>query len=752
MATVRQKLLFIPKHEVGLLFFGTRATQNDLQADGYDNVWVAPPVQAGAMTGGAASSSADPGGAAAVRAPSPIEPPSLPMVRLLTDPPVGGEESDAVNGLIVAIDLLIKRTREFKFRRTVRILTDNSSVSPGDQDIHECFRQLRSIGGHLVVTLIAPNAAGVAGGGDGLWAVFAAQHPDVVSLEPSTTLAHATSLCVKPVEQRAKVRLSLVVAQDFQIPVGVFTKTTVARFPTLKRRSRLAANVPEEHRKTDAVLVERTYHVADDPDGEEVKLEDRVKAYKYGQSIVPMSEFDEAALMYRCERTLTTLGFAPAVSIPPESSTHTIETVAADKGDRWAYCAFESLVAAMLAEGVVLVARYCFRNNASPRMVALVPHLTEVPTEASSFTMQYLPFAEDWRDWPFASFVPPSDEHRNAVAALVEAADLAPICDGASASSATCGAAGSSTGEVLRPEDTYNPSLQRFYSFVVQRALNPAAKMSPVACTDATVGIVPPEHVVRRMEEAKVAERLKAVFGLERVEKPSKKTKRFWREAIAEKRKEAALGEVDIKKIKVDVAKKDEEKKEEQDDHVKAEAHGLVGGAGGVFAVAESMMAQPVLPPPQVHVGSVHPERDFERWLAYRGGGHDTVGPAVQQMIALIERFADEGDDFLGRAFSCLAVLRRGCVREGEVVAFNDFLRRFNVSSLTLPRRQQLWRRARETHLGLITDLEVPTSTVSPEEARAFLAGEESCSARPLSSSGAGAAHLTDKDLEDMIE
>merc|ERR1719356_294833 len=89
----------------------------------------------------------------------------------------------------------------------------------------------------------------------------------------------------------------------------------------------------------DNVVVERTYKVTDDPDGPEVKNEDRIKGHKYGQSIVPMSEYDEAALMYTCDRALVALGFAPTDSVGPEHSIQAIDAVAFDRGDRWAYCA-----------------------------------------------------------------------------------------------------------------------------------------------------------------------------------------------------------------------------------------------------------------------------------------------------------------------------------------------------------------------------------------------------------------------------
>jgi hypothetical protein len=37
---------------------------------------------------------------------------------------------------------------------------------------------------------------------------------------------------------------------------------------------------------------------------------------------------------------------------------------------------------------------------------------------------------------------------------------------------------------------------------------------------------------------------------------------------------------------------------------------------------------------PQVHIGSVHPERDFERWLnERRTGGGDVVAPAIEPLV-----------------------------------------------------------------------------------------------------------------------
>jgi len=700
---LQQILLFTPKHEVGVVLFGATETKNDLMEDGYQYVFVARD--------------------------SVIDAPDIAMMRFILAERQGGEKSDAVDGLIVSLDLLIKRTAEKKYQKTIRLITNCSAVAAGDPDLGECVRQLEATDTRLQVTLVDAATAG-----GGAWTSLAntCGHVELVPLERATS---ESAVCVRPVEQRAKVRLQLVVSPEVQIPVGIYSKTTAARLPTLKRRSKLAAGVPKEHQRTDKVITERTYHVADDPDGEEVKQEDRIKGHKYGQSIVPMSEYDEAALMYSCERTLTALGFAPVGCVGAEHSIYQIEVVAADRGDRWAHCAFESLARAMLIEGRVLVARYCFRPNTQPRMVALIPQAAEREGVSSHMVMQYLPFAEDIRDWPFASLPPVSKEQLDTAKLLVASMDL----------DAMVGP--DSVGELLRPEETHNPSLKRFYDFLIQRAIDPSARVPP-AGREVLATLEVPARGSELLQTVRAAERLREAFGLQRIEKPSVKKKRFWREAVAEKRKDSAFGEVDTKRIKVDVSVKKDEKKE--DDEAKDELAGpqavpaVVGTSVGM-APAVTTVPEPLL---QVHIGSVHPERDFERWLEHRAGGVDTVGPAIEQMCRIIERLTEEGDDFLGKALTCVATLRRGCVREGEAAAYNDFVR--NVRAAATPRRGRLWEKARDLQLGLITDSEVPTSTVTAEEARLFLSGAEVQTApQPCSDR---ARLLSDRDLEDLIE
>mmetsp|Transcript_41661 Transcript_41661/g.75623 ORF Transcript_41661/g.75623 Transcript_41661/m.75623 type:complete len:756 (+) Transcript_41661:57-2324(+) len=712
-AALKQKVLFLPRHEVGLIFFGTVESKNDLVADGYENVYVA---NAG------------------------MDAANMSMLRAIAAPPAGGAQSDAVNGLIVALDMLYKRTAGTRCNKTIRLLTDDSSIAAGDPDIAECVKQAEATETKVQVTLLGDTPAKA-------WPSVAEASNWVEIVSPSV-LAQRCGMSVKPVEQRAKVRLSLELSPSLHIPVGIYSKTTSVRLPTLKTRSRLAGGVDDALRKTERVIVEHTYHVADDPDGEEVKLEERIKGHRYGQSIVPMSAYDEAALMYTCERTLMALCFVPAVAIRPEHSTRHVDAVAPDKGDAWAQVALDSLITAMLEDDKVLVCRYCMRKNAQPIMVALVPNSSHV-NGAKSLDMQFLPFAEDIRDWSFRSFPEVTAPQRDCIGSLLDSMRL----DKPSSEKPSGQPAKAPEAELFRPEDLPNPMLQRFYSFLVARALEPGAKLSPPSAELMKLIDRPPQ-VTTAIDAGKVAEKLKATFGLEKVEKTTKRTRKFWREAIAEKRKDvASTGEVDIKRIKV--AMKEEKKEEDEEkDRIKLEPGDARPHDAGM---AVPGIAAPIVPEPEVaprvHIGSVHPERDLDLWLSHRTGGVDVVGLAVTQMQNVIRRFIDEGEAFHAKALSCLNALRAGCVREGEASSYNEFARALRCSVTKLG--MIFWDRARTFGVSLITDAEVPTSTVNLEEAKAFLRGEDaaaSSSARRSSDSAAGGALMSERELEAMIE
>eukprot|EP00746_Dinoflagellata_sp_MGD_P030640 gnl/MRDRNA2_/MRDRNA2_172734_c0_seq1.p1 gnl/MRDRNA2_/MRDRNA2_172734_c0~~gnl/MRDRNA2_/MRDRNA2_172734_c0_seq1.p1 ORF type:complete len:339 (-),score=82.23 gnl/MRDRNA2_/MRDRNA2_172734_c0_seq1:16-972(-) len=317
---------------------------------------------------------------------------------------------------------------------------------------------------------------------------------------------------------------------------------------------------------------------------------------------------------------------------------------------------------------------------------------------------------EDLREWKHASPPMPNNLQRDAVAALVDAMDLMEVTPDGNVEERIC------------PEKTANPVMQRFYRFLFERAQDRNAGVPSGHDLEAVMDVPAPS--LERLNSMAVGDTLKTAFNFTKVEAGAKghKKKRFWREAVLAKKAEEN-GEVDVKRIKVG------------ESDVPAEATGSSAAATGSSA------------PPKVLIGSVNPEKEFERWLDYRVGGVDVTREAIAQMSAVVERLAKEGPDFLGKALSCFETLRRGCVKEGEAETFNTFARNIRGSFVY----GALWAKAKERGLGLVSDVEVPSSSISAEEARAFLAGEEGV--------GAGLAkeipmdvRLTDGELEDLIE
>ena len=63
------------------------------------------------------------------------------------------------------------------------------------------------------------------------------------------------------------------------------------------------------------IKMQRSYHSLADLDTD-VAEEERVKGFKYGKSLVPISAEDEQNTKYETERELVAIGFAKASSVP----------------------------------------------------------------------------------------------------------------------------------------------------------------------------------------------------------------------------------------------------------------------------------------------------------------------------------------------------------------------------------------------------------------------------------------------------
>ena len=65
--------------------------------------------------------------------------------------------------------------------------------------------------------------------------------------------------------------------------------------------------------------MDRSYHTQDEEEAE-VESDEKVRAYKYGQTLVPFGEHDAGVLKYKCPKSLQVIGFTEAKSVPRHHS------------------------------------------------------------------------------------------------------------------------------------------------------------------------------------------------------------------------------------------------------------------------------------------------------------------------------------------------------------------------------------------------------------------------------------------------
>ncbi|OSD05649.1 SPOC domain-like protein [Trametes coccinea BRFM310] len=173
-------------------------------------------------------------------------------------------------------------------------------------------------------------------------------------------------------------------------------------------------------------------------DGEEKRLvkvekEELVRGYKYGASFVPVPE-EFARLPAR--RGMEMCGFFPRENFRREFSMGEVYYVFADPTSPMQQVALSSLVRAMDEQHVAAIARWTKTDKSDPKMGLLWPSGYE---DTDCFLWVQMPFAEDVRNFPFASLETlinrkgevvkehpylPTKEQMSAMADFVDAMDL----------------------------------------------------------------------------------------------------------------------------------------------------------------------------------------------------------------------------------------------------------------------------------------------------------------------------------------
>lgn len=649
---VRRKVYFSRSDEVGLVLFGAEEPDNDLQKEvgGYESVVVFRPINVV----------------------------DEDLLEALSKLPRGMAPGDFLDAIVVGMDLLIKKlgTGSKGNKRICLITGAQSLIKEPDEGTKEdqvdiIANRMKEQGMKLDVVVFQQGVPRLTKSelfseNLSLLNRFSRRtQAEVIVVEsPTSLLGSVKTRIISPV---TVFRGDLELTPMMKIKVWVYKKTSQERIPTLKKYSDKAP--PNAPYATREVKMDIEYKNREDPE-KTIPPEQRIKGFNYGPQVIPISTAEQETLKFKPEKGVKLLGFTDASNIPRHYYMKDTSIIIGEPGNTKAILAVSAVARAMEETKKVAIVRCVWKQGqANAVLCVLTPNISNTGNVPDSFYCNVIPFVEDIREFPFASFDSfpalhqPNIVQQEAADNFVRMLDLAPA----------------EREEALLPELTLNPVLERFYSFLDIKSRRSDADVPPV--DDAIKSIIEPDPELIAENEL---DKFCSQFQLKINPKKDKASKRFWRD-------KPSLSE---------------------------EAAGKDAGDDGQNGVSfDSLAARKT-----EQIGSSTPVQDFEAMLARRDSD-EWVPKAIREMKKLITDLLDssyKGNTY-HKAMDCLVALRNGCVQQEEPMEFNNFMRGLG-NNCQGKRLNDFWELIVSKNVSLINKNEAADSDVTEDEAKNFLA------------------------------
>ncbi|OIT29116.1 PREDICTED: ATP-dependent DNA helicase 2 subunit KU80 [Nicotiana attenuata] len=655
---IQKKLIFSRYDEVGFVLFGTADTKNELteEVGGYEHVTVLRNIKVV----------------------------DEDLVDALQNLPRGSVPGDFLDAIVVGMDMLIKKFGQTnKGKKRLCLITN--AISPikdpfegtkGDQ-VNTIATQMAAQGMKMDCVIVRMKQdletnRRVMKENDVLLSVFSNKSSSkVVHVETPTSLLGA--LRTRNISPVTIYRGDFEVSSQLKIKVWVYKKTSEEKFPTLKKYSEKAP--PTDKFATHEIKVDYEYKSIEDPN-KVVPPEQRIKGFRYGPQVVPISSAELEAVKFKPEKSVKLLGFTEASNIMRHYYLKDVNIFIAEPGNKKAILALSALARAMKEMNKVAIVRCVWRQGQGNVVVGvLTPSVSDEDNTPDSFYFNILPFAEDVREFQFPSFrnlpssMQPNEKQQEAADKLVQMLDLAPP----------------GKQEILPPDFTPNPVLERYYRYLDLKSKHPDAAVPPL---DETLRKITEPDVELLSQNKSIIEEFRRSFELKENPKLKKSTRRIMKE-----RPSGSDGEG-----------------EEFDKDADAKAIDSIG-----YSSKDKVEK----------IGDINPVKDFEEMMSRRDNP-GWISKAIQDMknktFDLVENSC-EGDTY-DKALECLVALRRGCILEQEPKQFNDFLCHLYIFCQEKDLRSFCQFLASHG-MTLITKTEAPDSEIPEHEARSFMVKPE---------------------------
>lgn len=655
---IEKKLIYSKSDEVGVVLFGTEATENELtnEVGGYEHVTVLRHVKV--VDGD--------------------------LLQALQNLPRGSVTGDFLDGIVVGMDMLIKKfgpTNKGKKRlclitNALHPIKDPYEGTKQDQ-VSTIASQMMAQGMKMdcVVARLTQNLEAnkrVMEENDLLLRVFSNKSSSkTVYVESRTKLLGA--LRTRNISPVTIYRGDLELSSKLKIKVWVYKKTSEEKFPTLKRYSNKAP--PTDKFATHEVKVDYEYKSIEDPN-RVVPPEQRIKGYRYGPQVVPISSAELEAVKFKPDKSVKLLGFTNASNIMRHYYMKDVNTFIAEPGNAKAILAVSSLARAMKEMMKVAIVRCVWRQGQGNVVVGvLTPNVSDNENIPDSFYFNVLPFAEDVREFQFPSFsnlpssMQPNQQQQEAADRLVRMLDLAPP----------------GKEEILQPDFTPNPILERFYRYLELKSKDKDAAVPPLDETLKKITEPDPEML---FQNKSIIEDFRRCFELKENPKLKKSTRRL-----------------------------SKEKPSGSDDEREDLGNGSDAQPMDAIEYPSKIKTE--------KIGDANPVQDFEAMMSRRDSPA-WVSKAIQCMkdkvFELVENSC-EGDSYQ-KALECLVALRKGCILEQEPKQFNDFV--LHLYKFCQEKDLKSFCEYLASHgITLISKTEAADSDVTEDEAKTFIVKSE---------------------------
>ncbi|KAJ7950986.1 ATP-dependent DNA helicase 2 subunit KU80 [Quillaja saponaria] len=475
---VQKKLMYNKYDEVGIVLFGTKETDNDLtkEVGGYQHVVVLRNIKV--VDGD--------------------------LVEVLQELPRGTNDGDFLDAIIIGMDLLIKKYGETNKGKKRLCLITNALCPVKDpyegtkEDQVTTIAKQMTVHGMKMESIVVRCLTG--------------------DSKNRTVQFHFMGLFeTRNISPVTIFKGDLEISSKLRIKVRVYKKTSEEKLPTLKKYSDKAP--PSDITATHEVKVDYEYKSIEDH-GKVVPPDQRIKGYRYGPQIVPISSAEWDAVKFKPEKGVKLLGFTDSSNILRHYYMKDVNIFLAEPGNTRAIAAVSSLARAMKEMNKVAIVRCVWRQGQSNVVVGvLTPNVSEKDNIPDSFYFNVLPFAEDVREFQFPSFSnfpaswQPNEQQQEAADNLVKMLDL--TLPG--------------KGEALQPDFTPNPVLQRFYHHLELKSKHPDSAVPPL---DETLKKITEPDVELLGKNKSVIDSFRRCFELK--ENPKiKKSRRLLREKMS---------------------------------------------------------------------------------------------------------------------------------------------------------------------------------------------------------------------------